>query len=223
MSINATPEFRPSASLAYRQGSLSTLMKEACKQKHEQVSRLPIILAIRDGAISKTAYAQYITDLYHIYNALERRIREYELDLRIRPLMIPELFRTQKLLNDAVFLGCNLKTATLSAKLYVEHLQKLPPHLLIAHTRSHYLGGLYEGHRYKYKVSYAFGEQAATFYDFKEALACFDKGTPQSVAIQYELIINQLPLNGIEKDQIIQESTIAYEYLSNWLSELQPF
>lgn len=203
------------------QNSLTAQMKDATRQMHGQVEKSPFMNSLQSGRASLEAYRQYVVDLYQIYNALEKRICQLSSDPALDGLMIPEMFRRDKLANDCKALGGDLEKPTLSAFAYAQHLEKIEPCRLVAHAYTRYLGDLFGGQTLRKYVEDVFGDQAATFYDFSEVVNLYNKRSPQQFAFEYKTILNQIRLDYTQQNAVVEEASIAFDHASKCLAELE--
>lgn len=207
--------------IEHQPDTLTARMKTATSEIHSKVEQSEFMLNLRNGTVSRAAYFQYISDLTHIYRALEERIVNNQDDVRILPLMIPEMFRAQNLKSDAGYLGGEVGEPSPNAKQYIEHLNTIDLYLLIAHAYTRYLGDLFGGQMLKPAVVNLFGANAANFYDFSHVVQLYNKRSPQAFAMEYKQTLDAIPLNVFEKNQVIEEASKAYAFAGNCLEELK--
>lgn len=208
-------------SFGHTEHPLTARMKMATSEIHSKVEQSEFMLKLRNGTVSRAAYFQYISDLTHIYHALEERIVNNQEDVRILPLMIPEMFRTQNLKSDADYLGGEVGEPSPNAKQYIEHLNTIDLHLLIAHAYTRYLGDLFGGQMLQPAVVNLFGADAAKFYDFSQVVQLYNKRSPQAFAMEYKQTLDAIPLDVFEKNQVIEEASKAFKFAGNCLEELK--
>ena len=123
---------------------LSQLVKEASKDAHQSAERNPFMIALMRGEIGADAYADYLTQLAPIYEALEA----WDDASNPWPLFDRRLDRFERIVCDIESLGgshivCN---ATID---YVSHISSLVNKKdwtrLLAHHYTRYLGDLSGG------------------------------------------------------------------------------
>lgn len=203
------------------QNTLTAQMKDATRDMHQQVEQSSFMNNLQNGRVSPGAYTQYVVDLYQIYNVLENRICQLSSDPVLEGLMIPEMFRAQKLANDCRALRGNLEKPSLSAFTYAQHLTNIEPCRLIAHAYTRYLGDLFGGQTLRKYVEHSFGEEAATFYDFSEVVSLYNKRSPQQFAFEYKATLDQIRLDYTQQNAVVEEASIAFDHAGKCLAELK--
>ncbi len=202
---------------------LSHRLRDKIDDKHNQVRETKFINNLIARNVSKEIYKLYLIDLYNIYDTMEKALWENASINCVGPLLIPELFRAEKIKMDLEALKADDLSPTMSGKRYVEHLNKIKeesPHLLIAHIYSRYLGDLFGGQTIGPIVGGLFGEVVTSFYNFNELVDQGMARTPQAYVRTFREILNDLPLNPREAEEVIHEAGIAFDLTYACLNEL---
>mmetsp|Transcript_43135 Transcript_43135/g.100553 ORF Transcript_43135/g.100553 Transcript_43135/m.100553 type:complete len:464 (+) Transcript_43135:51-1442(+) len=132
---------------------LAGKLKEGTKEAHQAAETVHFVKEFVKCRVSRQIYAQFVVNLYHIYQALEEALEANCEHHLIESLHFPdELERTSALEDDAAyFLGENWKNETLPSKTTREYVNRIrqvqieSPELLIPHAYTRYLGDLSGG------------------------------------------------------------------------------
>jgi len=123
---------------------LSKLVKEASQDAHSSAERSPFMVALMRGQVGADAYADYLTQLAPIYEALEG----WDDRSNPWPMFDRRLDRFQRIVCDIESLGGS-KLVCNSTIDYVDHINKLVREKdwtrLLAHHYTRYLGDLSGG------------------------------------------------------------------------------
>lgn len=141
---------RPSVSKKKRP-SLAHALKTGTAESHEAAENVHFVRDFIRGKIDRTLYGMLLTDLYHVYSALEDELNVHgpvEFPTLHRP---EELARVEALEDDMDFFhGSDWKRLepSQSASEYIDrvrHIAKTEPLLLLSHGYTRYLGDLSGG------------------------------------------------------------------------------
>ncbi len=211
-----------------KMGLFTNQLKEAGKELHEGVENTWLIQSIFDGSISEEAYQDYLQNLYEIYSQLEASVRlhSYSDDESIReifqPLVIEELFRAGPIQNDLMKFGETCLETVKAAKDYKKRLVDLSitkPHCLVAHYYLRFLGDLFGGQILAGRLSDCF-EGKLDFYDFTELCQAKNLAEPTQFAREFRDLLNNLPLNKQQQEDIFVEVSEGYRLHLRLFNEL---
>eukprot|EP00435_Cladocopium_sp_Y103_P053312 s303_g17.t1 len=132
---------------------LAKKLKEGTAEAHKAAESVHFVKEFIKCRVDQQIYAQFVVNLYHIYQALEEALDANAEHPLVESLHFPdELERAETLKLDAeYYLGSNWQQETLPSKTtreYVQRLQQLKkeaPELLIPHAYTRYLGDLSGG------------------------------------------------------------------------------
>lgn len=132
---------------------LAQKLKEGTAEAHKAAENVHFVKEFIKCRVDRQIYAQFVVNLYHIYQALEEALEANAEHPLVESLHFPEeLERAETLKRDAEFyLGSNWEQETLPSKVTREYVQRLrqlkedAPELLIPHAYTRYLGDLSGG------------------------------------------------------------------------------
>lgn len=194
---------------------LSQLVREASKEVHTATERSPFMIALMRGEIGSDAYADYITQLAAIYEALEK----WDDASNPWPMFDRRLDRYERLICDieaigGVYVVCH-KTVE-----YVTHLNKLVQEKdwtrLLAHHYTRYLGDLSGGQAIASLVTrnLMIPPHFLSFYEFD------DIGDKVRYKENYREGLDSLNFSDKQQEIFINEVILAFEYTQNIFAEL---
>jgi len=191
-------------------------MREKTKIIHNRVETRAFLQNLVKGKVSKELYCQYLVDLKHIYEGLEKKLEKNCLHKATGQLCIPTLYRTKSLEEDIKALGIkNLKPGDKAQEYckYLENIEQDKSHVLVAHAYTRYLGDLFGGQLLCKKVDKMW-KGVTAFYTFK-VTSC------SKFAREIRNILNTLPLSSIQQDEIVKEAYKAFEFADKMLASLE--
>ena len=151
--------------------SIAAQMREASAQDHKNAESMRFVQQLMGGVLSSNEYVAYLTQLAHVYRALESKLA----DIDVLPFST-SLLRLENILRDLKALGAEdwesvaiLKSTTD----YGERLAEIRDHhdiRLVAHHYTRYLGDLSGGQAIGSLVRRHYGltEEQTTFYKFDQ-------------------------------------------------------
>lgn len=161
--------------------TLGKISREDQGELHKALEGSPFMSSILQRTVTKEAYAQYLVNIRHDFQILERLISATYPGLQLNPL-----FRCAAL--DADIHSCgqtDLPTYKLASthKAHYENLARELPDGLLAHFRVHYLALLYGGVFLKKALERIWDHQAPIkLYQFE--------GESKTLATHYEKVID---------------------------------
>ncbi|MFC4944444.1 heme oxygenase (biliverdin-producing) [Pseudonocardia sp. GCM10023141] len=190
----------------------SQVLKSSTAEMHELAHHSVYMNALLGGRLSRDEYALLATQLWFVYDALERASDVLAGDPVAEPFVIDELRRLPGLRRDLDFLlgpGWESEVAPLPATVeYADRLHEIAtswPGGYIAHHYTRYLGDLAGGQivRRVLQRSYGIVEDGAHFYDFGTV------GNPAAFRRRYREALDGVPLG--ERDRVAAEAVRAFE------------
>ena len=195
---------------------LASRMRENTEIIHNRVEKRVFLQNLAKGKVSKELYCQYLVDLKHIYEGLEKKLDQNCSHKATGQLCIPTLYRTKNLEEDIKALGIkNLKPGDKAQEYckYLENIEQDKSHLLVAHAFTRYLGDLFGG-QLLYKKVDKMWKGVTAFYTF-EVPSC------RKFAQKICKILNTLPLSGTQQNEIVKEAYKAFEFADKMLASLE--
>jgi heme oxygenase len=187
--------------------SIAAQMREASAQDHKNAESMRFVQQLMGGALSSNEYVAYLTQLAHVYRALESKL----VDIDTMPFS-KSLLRMENILRDLEALGAEgwesvaiLKSTTN----YVERLAEFRDRhdiRLVAHHYTRYLGDLSGGQAIASLVRRHYGltEEQTTFYRFDliEDIVRFKEA--------YRDSLDALVLDEEQLDTLLAEVQVAF-------------
>lgn len=204
--------------------TLSKQIKEGTKKSHTMAENTGFITCFLKGVVEKKSYVTLMSDLYHVYSAMEEEIEKHKNDPVVSKIYYPELFRKESIEKDLqYYLGDDWKsqvTQTNSCKEYVGRIRDVSgfsPMLLISHHYTRYIGDLSGGQVLKGIAQTALGveDDAMNFYIFK------DIPDEKKFKNDYRNTLDSLPLSQTQIDLIIAEANNAFKYNMKVFNEIE--
>lgn len=194
---------------------LSQLVREASKEAHVAAERSPFMIALMRGDIGSDAYADYITQLAPIYEALEK----WDDKANPWPMFDRRLDRYERLICDIQAIG-ELHIVCHKTLEYVMHLEVLVQDKdwtrLLAHHYTRYLGDLSGGQAIASLVTrnLMIPPNFLSFYEFD---AIGDKVRYKET---YREGLDSLNFSEDEQKIFIDEVILAFHHTQNIFAEL---
>lgn len=194
---------------------LSQLVKEASKEAHVAAERSPFMIALMRGEIGSDAYADYITQLVPIYEALER----WDDRSNPWPMFDRRLDRYERLICDLESIGGNYMVCEKTID-YVMHLDVLVQDKdwtrLLAHHYTRYLGDLSGGQAIASLVTrnLMIPPHFLSFYEFDSI------GDKVRYKESYREGLDSLNFSEEEQKIFIDEVILAFQYNQSIFTEL---
>lgn len=202
--------------------AISTLMRESSMQDHQAAENVHFITHLMRGELSKAHYTESLTQLAHVYRALERKLP----DTNSLPFHAG-LKRFDAISQDLENLGVfDLETRPVlgATAEYVNRLNALgglEDVRLLAHHYTRYLGDLSGGQAIGalMKRHYGLEDSQLNFYDFS------NMGDPVPIKRGYRDALDALELDEQELAALVQEIRYAFRLNTELfvaLGNLQP-
>lgn len=195
---------------------LAKKLKEGTADAHKAAESVHFVKEFIKCRVDQQIYAQFVVNLYHIYQALEEALDANAEHPLIESLHFPdELERAETLKLDAeYYLGSNWQQETLPSKVtreYVQRLQQLKkeaPELLIPHAYTRYLGDLSGGQLLKKAAIRGMKLPAdgsgVHFYNFRRI--------PDTMVFKnmYRARMDSLHADSATADRMVEEANYAF-------------
>jgi heme oxygenase len=204
--------------------NLSQQIREGTKKSHTMAENTGFITCFLKGVVEKKSYVRLLSDLYHIYSAMEEEFERHKDDMIVSNIYFPELFRKKSLEKDLeYYLGYDWKeriTQTQSCKEYVARIKEVSNEnqdLLIAHHYTRYIGDLSGGQVLKNIAQSALEvpDVGMNFYIFK------DIEDEKVFKQDYRDVLDELPFDQNEINEIIKEANLAFKLNMNVFNEIE--
>lgn len=206
--------------------SLADQMKSATQTLHTQAENRAFIEKLISKKISKVAYIQYLANLKCIYEALDSQMLNLKDDKRFSSIVIPELFRASKIIEDLKSFNAENVAPSLDAKNHADRINQIAmhsPHSLIGHAYARYLGDLHGGRILGMAAAAMWGEGSSNLYSYEELITKpeynFDS-LGKFATHHYRVLINQLLLTPGEIKEVVEEAVKAFELSDEMLKNL---
>lgn len=189
---------------------------------HRDAEGSTYLAALTDGRLDLTAYAALVSQHAVIYEALERLNAAFADDPIAGKFTFPELARHPQLRADLAFLqarGIPLSEPTEATTRYAERLAELAtwPAGFVAHHYVRYLGDLSGGQAIGRLIATAYGlvpgGDGVRFYVFENV-------KPKSFKDSYRSLLDAMPLDEREQDEVLDEVLLAYRFNVEVLASL---
>lgn len=149
-----------------------TILRDITNDKHREVEQTPLIQYMFNEKISEEFYKMYLSELFHIYNQLERCANRFNLFDGLEGLR-----RSRLILEDICDLSGKgvLYDPTDATKEYLEYLKELDSTQIMAHIYVRHMGDLYGGKMLSRIVPgsgrcYQFDNRKQLIYNFNERI-----------------------------------------------------
>ncbi len=195
---------------------LSAQLREATQQAHSEAEGSQFMSRLIAGELNPEAVAFFTGQLWFIYEALERAVRNVDC-----PVADPRLERKLALEADlAEMYGADwrdqVRILPATAR-YVAHLGELDsPHLVTAHHYVRYLGDISGGQVIAARLGAVYGidRDALNFYHF----TAIDKIPPYRKA--YKAALNEMQLSDAARAELLEEARVAFGLNSAVFAEM---
>lgn len=195
----------------------STRLKASTAVIHDEVEHTTFMVDLMEGRLDADAYSLLLKQYEVIYDALEKKSRDFADDPVFRPFYEVSLFRFERILSDLAELGETELPVTASAEAFAAHLNALEtPEQVIAHHYTRYLGDLSGGQAIGALMARHYGlrTSALTMWDF----TALGKTKPFKDA--YRQRLNEIASTGGDEQTVIAETMTAFTLNGELLSEL---
>lgn len=201
---------------------LSKELKSGTKVAHTRAESTHFVTEFVKGNVDESMYALYISQLYFIYDALEKsceRLKDHE---HLKVVNYAELARTKTLKRDLIYyLGHEWQNEARllgSTKKYVDRISECDGDELLAHHYTRYLGDLSGGQILKKKAIRHYGlpndGSGVQFYDFS------DINNLHEFKQMYRAALDDLRLTPDVANKIVQEAVISFDFNTDIFLEL---
>ncbi|MEV4125290.1 biliverdin-producing heme oxygenase [Nocardia sp. NPDC049707] len=203
----------------------STAIRTATAQQHEDAENSSFISDMLGGELGIDSYHRYTAQLWFIYRALEDHWNALADDPIAGPFIRPELARTTELERDlAHLIGTDWRAAlqalpaTAAYAARIDECAREWPAGYIAHHYTRYLGDLSGGQVIRGTAEKLWNlphrGDGVRFYVF-DAL-----GNPAAFKREYRGLLDQLPLDDLERRRVLDEGQRAFALNTAVFAEL---
>ncbi len=192
-------------------------IKNNSNDLHAVAEKTGFLKRLLEGKASTESYAEYLYNLYEVYNAIEVNLEKCKDNKVVKDFVLPEIYRAEAILKDLKFLlGENLNTMKplASTRAYVARINEIgetAPELLVAHAYTRYLADLFGGRTIYGMVKdlYKIDEKGLNYYKY-ETLS--DGPEMKGFVMNYHNKLNNIELNEEMKERFINEVANSYVY-----------
>ncbi|HII4444719.1 TPA: heme oxygenase (biliverdin-producing) [Clostridium perfringens] len=192
-------------------------IKNNSNDLHAVAEKTGFLKRLLEGKASTESYAEYLYNLYEVYNAIEVNLEKCKDNKVVKDFVLPEIYRAEAILKDLKFLlGENLNTMKplASTRAYVARINEIgetAPELLVAHAYTRYLADLFGGRTIYGMVKdlYKIDEEGLNYYKY-EILS--DGPEMKGFVMNYHNKLNNIELNEEMKERFINEVANSYVY-----------
>lgn len=190
---------------------------------HDMAEHTGFIKRLIEGNANVTTYAEYIYNLYHIYNAIESNLEKNKGSEYIKDFALPEVYRAEAIMKDVKYLlkdKLDSMEPLISTKVFVNrinHIGEKNKELLIAHAYTRYLADLFGG-RTIYQIvkeNYKIDGKGLNYYIFHEI------NDLKNFVMDYHEKLNNIKFDETLKKDFINEISISYIYNISISNELE--
>ncbi|MEV4235616.1 MULTISPECIES: biliverdin-producing heme oxygenase [unclassified Nocardia] len=203
----------------------STAIRTATAQQHEAAENSSFISDMLGGELGIDSYHRYTAQLWFIYRALEDRWDALADDPIAGPFIRPELARTAELERDLAHLigpdwraALEALPATAAYAARIDECAREWPAGYIAHHYTRYIGDLSGGQVIRGTAEKLWNlphrGDGVRFYVF-DAL-----GNPAAFKREYRGLLDQLPLDDLERRRVLDEGQRAFALNTAVFAEL---
>lgn len=199
---------------------LSVVVREGSKAAHEQAEGTSFMSELLEGRLTERAYADYLTGLRPVYEALEQVGAELAGDPLVDAVRDVALERLAAIDADLVHWGPHATPGLVSAATaaYAERVRAAATWggLYVAHHYTRYLGDLSGGLAIGRIVgrTYGVGPEALAFYAFPG----IEKPKPYKDG--YRARLDALPLDEAQKARVLEEVRAGFALNTAFFAEL---
>ncbi|QBS45257.1 heme oxygenase (biliverdin-producing) [Nocardia sp. CS682] len=203
----------------------SKQIRSATEQQHAAAENSRFMSDMLGGALGVDSYHRYTGQLWFIYRALERRWDTLSEDPIAGPFIRPELARTAELERDLAHLigpdwraGLEPLPATAAYAARIDECARDWPAGYIAHHYTRYLGDLSGGQVIRGTAEKLWNlphrGDGVRFYVFDGV------GNPAAFKREYRSLLDQLPLDDLERRRVLDEGQRAFAMNTALFQEL---
>ncbi|MGK5640977.1 heme oxygenase (biliverdin-producing) [Streptomyces sp. URMC 126] len=193
----------------------SALIRTASQGEHTEAENSSFMSDLLGGRLGLSAYRRYTEQLWFVYRALEDAAPALAEDPVAGPFLRPELARTGQLERDLAHLGgpgwrtgLRALPATEAYAARIEECARDWPAGYVAHHYTRYLGDISGGQviRGTAEKTWGFARKGdgVRFYVFDGI------GSPSAFKREYRELLDALPLDDLEKQQVVAECKRAF-------------
>lgn len=192
-------------------------IKNNSNDLHAVAEKTGFLKRLLEGKASTESYAEYLYNLYEVYNAIEVNLEKCKDNKVVKDFVLPEIYRAEAILKDLKFLlGENLNTMKplASTRAYVARINEIgetAPELLVAHAYTRYLADLFGGRTIYGMVKdlYKIDEEGLNYYKYE---TLNDGPEMKGFVMNYHNKLNNIELNEEMKERFINEVANSYVY-----------
>ena len=192
-------------------------IKNNSNDLHAVAEKTGFLKRLLEGKASTESYAEYLYNLYEVYNAIEVNLEKCKDNKVVKDFVLPEIYRAEAILKDLKFLlGENLNTMKplASTRAYVARINEIgetAPELLVAHAYTRYLADLFGGRTIYGMVKdlYKIDEEGLNYYKYENLS---DGPEMKGFVMNYHNKLNNIELNEEMKERFINEVANSYVY-----------
>ncbi|MFI9403020.1 heme oxygenase (biliverdin-producing) [Nocardia sp. NPDC052316] len=203
----------------------SKQIRSATEQQHAEAENSRFMSDMLGGALGVDSYHRYTGQLWFIYRALESRWDTLREDPIAGPFIRPELARTAELERDLAHLigpdwraGLEPLPATAAYAARIDECARDWPAGYIAHHYTRYLGDLSGGQVIRGTAEKLWNlphrGDGVRFYVFDGV------GNPAAFKREYRSLLDQLPLDDLERRRVLDEGQRAFALNTALFQEL---
>lgn len=196
------------------------IMRKGTWRDHRRAESSDFEVALVQGEVTETAYADLLVQMLPVYEALEEKALEYKDHPHVQGLFDERLNRTEAIRADIEhFLGADWASKSELLPItqeYVDRIRSSSPSQFAAHHYCRYLADLSGGFDIHKGLAKGFGEEVKglTYYNFDVL------GDANEYKMKYRMALSALDLTPDEKLETIEEVAIAYEFNIDIVAEL---
>ncbi|BAB79920.1 heme oxygenase (biliverdin-producing) [Clostridium perfringens] len=192
-------------------------IKNNSNDLHAVAEKTGFLKRLLEGKASTESYAEYLYNLYEVYNAIEVNLEKCKDNKVVKDFVLPEIYRAEAILKDLKFLleeNLNTMKPLASTRAYVARINEIgetAPELLVAHAYTRYLADLFGGRTIYGMVKdlYKIDEEGLNYYKY-ETLS--DGSEMKGFVMNYHNKLNNIELNEEMKERFINEVANSYVY-----------
>lgn len=222
--VSEAMELKPVATESARSTGLALALDDGTRKSHSMAENTAFVTGFFRGIAKKEAFAQLVTSLYFVYEAMERSFDETA-DPAVKALDYSSLRRLQSLESDMeYFHGEGWRASvkpTAATTAYVQRIEQVAqeePYLLVAHQYTRYLGDLFGGQMMGGMARRSLDLEAGRgtdFYTFDEV------DDAKGFIEQWYSNLNALELTDDQKEQIVDEGNLVFTLNIGLFDELE--